>query len=182
MGPENKSTKHVKHPEPRTKSTIHVLTHQPTPPTHPPTQQLTDAPTCPPTMCYSNTAEYSSSSSRCIDDTNRVAVTLAFPCIYENPPPRKVSRPFPGRPPLAESFIGARSFAGKSWGCCVGKAWSHREAAGGQVELGSRSCFLGTTYIMMKIFSKIHLDITFTTEEHYIIRMLFGSSDVQMDL
>ena len=116
--------------------------------------------------CYSNTAEY---SRRCVDDTNRVAVTLGFPCINDYPPPREVSRTFPGMPPLTESFIGARSFAGKSLVCCVGTAWSHREAAGGQVELGSRSCFLGTTYIMMKIFSKIHLDITFTTEEHYII-------------
>ena len=32
MGPENKSTKHVKHPDPRTHSTIHLLTHQPTHP------------------------------------------------------------------------------------------------------------------------------------------------------
>ena len=59
MGLENKSTEHVRHPEPRTHSTIHVLTHQPTPPTHPPTQQPTDARTYPATMCYSNTAEYS---------------------------------------------------------------------------------------------------------------------------
>ena len=78
-----------------------------------------------------------------IQTTNRVAVTLGFPCIYDYPPPRGVSRPFPGRPLLAESLIGARSFADKSLGCCVGRAWSHREAAGGQVELGSRRCFGG---------------------------------------
>ena len=119
-------------------------------------------------MCIrdsSNTAEY---SRRCVDDTNRVAVTLGFPCINDYPPPREVSRTFPGMPPLTESFIGARSFAGKSLVCCVGTAWSHREAAGGQVELGSRSCFLG--YIVTKMFSNIHLDImTFTTEEHYLV-------------
>ena len=143
MGAENKSTKHVKHPEQRTHSTIHVLTHQPTPPTNPPTQQPTDAPTYPPTMWYSNTAEYSS-SSRYVYDTNRVAVALGSPCINHYPPSRGLSRPFPERPPLAESSIGARSFAGKSYGGCVGRAWSHREAAQGQVELGSRSCFLGT--------------------------------------
>ena len=67
------------------------------------------------------------------------------------------------RPPLAESVIGARSFAGASEGCCVGRAWIHREAAGGQVGLGSRRCFLGMLYLVTKIFSKILLDITTTT-------------------
>ena len=139
MSPENKSTKHVKHPEPRTHSTINPQTHLPTTPIHSPTpQQPTDAPTYPPTMCYSKRAECSS-SSRCVDDKNRVAVALVFPCIYDYPPPPEVRRPFPGRPPLAESFIGARYFAGKSWGCCVGGAWSQREAAGGHVELASRT-------------------------------------------
>ena len=47
------------------------------------------------------------------------------------------------RPPLAESVTGARSFAGASEGCCVERAWSHREAEGGQVEFGNRSCFGG---------------------------------------
>ena len=49
-------------PRTRTHSTIYVLTHQPT-------QQPTDAPIYPPTMWYSNTAEYS--SSRCVDDDTR---------------------------------------------------------------------------------------------------------------
>ena len=47
------------------------------------------------------------------------------------------------RPPLAESVIGARSFAEVTEGCCVGRAWRHREAAGGRAELGTRNCFLG---------------------------------------
>ena len=96
--------------EVRNTSNTHSAEHT-RPSTHPPTQQPTDAPTYPPTMCYSDTAEY---SSRCIDDTNRVAATLGFPCVYDYPPPRGASRPFPGRPPLAESFIGARSFARSS--------------------------------------------------------------------
>ena len=87
--------------EVRNTSNTHSAEHT-RPSTHPPTQQPTDAPTYPPTMCYSDTAEY---SSRCIDDTNRVAATLGFPCVYDYPPPRGASRPFPGRPPLAESFI-----------------------------------------------------------------------------
>ena len=31
--------------------------------------------------------------------------------------------------------------------CCVGRAWSHREAAGGKVEFGRRSCF----YVVTKV-------------------------------
>ena len=157
MSPENKSTKHVKHPEPRTHSTINPQTHLPTTPIHSPTpQQPTDAPTYPPTMCYSDTAEY---SKRCVDDgTNRVAVTLGFSCIYDYPPYRGAIRPFPGRPPLDESFIGARSFAGKSLSCSVGRAWSHHQAAGCQVELGGRRCFF--SILKTNVFSKIHLDIS----------------------
>ena len=37
------------------------------------------------------------------------------------------------------------------------------------MELGSRSCFFG--YITTKMFSKIHLDITTTTMQQYIIRI-----------
>ena len=43
------------------------------------------------------------------------------------------------------------------------------------MEVGSRSCFFSTGYVITKIFSKIRLDIT-TTEEHYIIRMSFDFS------
>ena len=76
MGPENRSAKHVKHSESRTHSTILLVTHQPTPPTHPPTQQPIDAPTYPPAI-------QQSTDRRCVDDdTNRVAVTLGFPCIF----------------------------------------------------------------------------------------------------
>ena len=39
--------------------------------------------------------------------------------------------------------MGARSFAGVTGGCCVGRAWRQPMAAGGRVEVGSRSCFLG---------------------------------------
>ena len=102
MGPENESTKHVKHPEPRINSAIHVLTHHPTAPTHQPNNPPMHQPT--------HTAEYSSSRT-CVDDTNGVAVTLGFPCTYDYAPPRGVSTLFPERPPLAESFIGAHFLA-----------------------------------------------------------------------
>ena len=78
------------------------------------------------------------------------------------------------RPPLSEPVIGARCFADASEGCCVGRVWSHRAAAEGQVELGSRSCFLGVTRTSItKMFSKIHLNIITitTTEEQYTIRI-----------
>ena len=52
--------------------------------------------------------------------------------------PREVASP---RAPLAESVIGARSFARVTEGCCVGRAWRHREAAGGREKLGTSSCF-----------------------------------------
>ena len=48
--------------------------------------------------------------------------------------PREVASP---RAPLAESIIGARCFAWVSKGCCVGRAWRHREAARGRAELGT---------------------------------------------
>ena len=87
------------------------------------------------------------------------------------------------RPPLSEPVIGARCFADASEGCCVGRVWSHRAAAEGQVELGSRSCFLGM-YVTTKIFSQIHLDITTsttttTTEQQYVCNKDNGN-DVQM--
>ena len=47
--------------------------------------------------------------------------------------PREVASP---RAPLAESVIGARSFAGVTEGCCVERAWRHREAAGGRAKPG----------------------------------------------
>ena len=49
----------------------------------------------------------------------------------------------PGSPPLAELAIGARFFAGPSQSACVGRAWRRREAAGGYVDVRSRSCFMG---------------------------------------
>ena len=58
--------------------------------------------------------------------------------------PREDASPRPSR---AESVIGARSFAEVTEGCCVGRAWRHSEAAGGRVELGTRSCFLGMLYL-----------------------------------
>ena len=85
-----------------------------------------------------------------------ISIFLRFSAI----PGSEQIRPLEGafsRPPLAESVIDARSFAGASEGCCVGRASRHREAAGGRVEHGTRSCFLGNT-MSTKIFSKIHLD------------------------
>ena len=46
-------------------------------------------------------------------------------------------------PPARRVQRGTRYAPGTEKDCRVGRAWSHREAAGGQVELGSRSCFLG---------------------------------------
>ena len=118
-------------------------------------------------MCYSNTAEYSS-SSRCVDDANRVAVILGFAMFYDYPPPRGASRPFAGRPPLAESFIGARSFPGQIVGLLRGKGVE--PPRGGGTPSGARESQLFSGYIITKMFSKIHSDIiTFTTEEHYTI-------------
>ena len=39
----------------------------------------------------------------------------------------------------------------------MGRAWSHREAAGGQVELGSRTCFWGILEFAIKIVVSIIL-------------------------
>ena len=56
----------------------------------------------------------------------------------------------------------------------MGRAWRHREAAGGQVELGSRSCFWGiyNKNIFEDPFGITTINInTTTTEEDYIIRV-----------
>ena len=125
------NTKSHEHTRPSTYST----TNGPHPPTHRPNNPPTHQPTHPRCATYSNTAEY---SRRCVDDdTNRVAVTLGFPCIYDYPPPRGASRSFPGRPPLAESSIGALSFAGTSLGCCVGRAWCRMAEIHGKGTQGS---------------------------------------------
>ena len=44
-------------------------------------------------------------------------------------------------PPSPRLGTDARSFAGTSQGCSADGTWRHREAAGGRVELGSRSFF-----------------------------------------
>ena len=46
-------------------------------------------------------------------------------------------------PPARRVYHGTRYAPGTEKECCVGRAWSRREAAGGHVELGSRRCFLG---------------------------------------
>ena len=66
-----------------------------------------------------------------------------FSTILRRPGERTTPKGDFSRPQLGELVIGDRSIAGASEGCCVGQAWSHREAAEGHVELGSRSCFLG---------------------------------------
>ena len=114
MGPENKSTKHVKHPEPKTHSKIHLLTHQPTRPNNPPTHQPTHPRYA--TAIQQSTAAAADAlmmiqtESQCPKSNVKRQPLVGFPCIYDYPPPRGVRRPFPGRPPLAEPFIGARSF------------------------------------------------------------------------
>ena len=65
------------------------------------------------------------------------------------------SRPREGdfhAPPSPRWGTDARSFAGTSWGFCADGTWRHREAAGGRVDLGSRSFFGGG--VITKILSK----------------------------
>ena len=75
---------------------------------------------------------------------------------YDSPPPRGAG-PSPGGRlstlPARRVGHGTRSFAGTSYGCCVSGTWRHSEAAGGRVELESRSCFLRVLYVT-KMYSK----------------------------
>ena len=107
-------------------------------------------------------------SSTCVG----TGTVQGFPFFHDSPPSRGASDPSPGgqRSMLTARRVGhgTRYSPGTKKGCCVSGTWRHSEAAGGQVELETRRCFLG---VLTKRFSKIHLDIiTFTTEEHYIIR------------
>ena len=63
---------------------------------------------------------------------------MFFPCFYGLPPYRGPgTAPFDAfRSLLAELGLGARSFAGAPEGCCLGRAWHSRAAAGGRVALG----------------------------------------------
>ena len=137
IGPENKTARHVNHPEPRTHS-----------PTNPRRNGHTHLPIHPP-MYYSSTAVCTAASSKCVRIYLRFILLSCWDFHFFTillHPGERASRPREGvspRPPLAESVIGARSFAMASEGCCAGQAWSHREAAGGRVELGSCSYFLG---------------------------------------
>ena len=66
--------------------------------------------------------------------------------------------------------IGARSFAGDTESCCVGRAWQGRKAAGGPVAIGSNRSLAAHT--VAGIVGKIPLDIT-TTAQHYKIMTKF---------
>ena len=72
---------------------------------------------------------------------------LGFPFFYDSPPSRGASDLSAGEPLDAPRWPRWSSesvlSASLSEGCYVGRAWSHREAAGGQVELGSRSFLRG---------------------------------------
>ena len=59
---------------------------------------------------------------------------------------------------------------GTEKGCCVGRTCRHSEAAGGRVEVESRSCFLGV--LQQKHFqTSVWTSRSLYTEEHYIIRI-----------
>ena len=63
---------------------------------------------------------------------------MCFPC-YSDPPlcQGPGTAPFDApRSPPAEFGVGAFSFAGDPEGCCMGRAWRGRAAAGGRVGLG----------------------------------------------
>ena len=49
------------------------------------------------------------------------------------------------RSPLAEFGVGARSFAGDTESCCVGRTWRGRAAAGAPVAIGSSRSSVGHT-------------------------------------
>ena len=69
-----------------------------------------------------------------------------FHFFYDCPPSRGASDPSPGEAldaPRSPSRSSAPVLSPGPPRAAVGRAWSHREAAGGQVELGSRSYFLG---------------------------------------
>ena len=122
--------------------------------------------THPPTMCCSNTAEY---SSRCVDDTNRVAMTQGFPCFYDYPPPIG-SKQTLRREALARRVVHRRPFFHRQViGLLCGKGVEPPRGRG--KPSGAREWQLFCGYIITKTNSKIHFDITTTTtEEHYIIR------------
>ena len=70
---------------------------------------------------------------------------LEYPSLLGDPTScRRSSKPAPGRhlstpPPLAEFGGGPRSVATDTVGCCVGRTWQGRAAAGGRLALG-RAC------------------------------------------
>ena len=68
----------------------------------------------------------------------RIGISMSFPCFHHPSPYRGPgTSPVDGpRSPLAEFGVGARSFTGDPEGCCVGRAWHCRAAAGGRVALG----------------------------------------------
>ena len=71
---------------------------------------------------------------------------LGVPFCNYYPPSRGASDPSPGEAldaPRSPSRSSAPVLSPGPPRAAVGRAWSHREAAGGQVELGSRSYFLG---------------------------------------
>ena len=122
-------------------NTSTTLSHEPTrPPTHEvvdtPTYRSTHLPIHPPTMYYSSTAVCTAASSTCVGIYLRFILCRAGVFIfYDSPPPReRATRPREGaspHPPLAESVIGAHSFAmaqrAAVWGGC-GATAKPREA------------------------------------------------------
>ena len=126
-------------------------------------------------MCYSNIAEC---SSRCVDDdTNRVAVTLGFPCIYDYPPHRGASRSFPGRPPLpARRVVHRRPFFRRQIvGLLCGKGVERPRGRGMPSGARESHVFCGCITIngfQRSIYFEVYVTTTTTTtEEHYMIRI-----------
>ena len=72
--------------------------------------------------------------------------------------------------PLTEPGVGARSFAGDPEGCCVGRAWHGRAAAGGRVAHGRAIPTRGILKQAYQVAVMILNETTTTrTEQHYVI-------------
>ena len=73
-------------------------------------------------------------------------VVVGFQSFNDSPPSRGASDPSPRgpsstRPARRVGHWRSFPFAWVTEGCCVGRAWRHREAAGGREKLGTSSCF-----------------------------------------
>ena len=149
------------HSHEHTRSSTYPLTNRP----HPPTQSRTDAPTYPPTTCYSNTAKH---SSRCVDTIRVDALGFPFSTILRHLGERVIrARESLSTPPARRGGHRRPFFRHRVRGLLCWEGVAPRR--GRARPSGSRKSQLVFGYSITGMFSKIHLDITTTTEEQYII-------------